>query len=271
MSRSINLHALSPTDSSHEANTPVTDDQAVTGFLHSVESGAAVDGPGMRCVLFMSGCQFRCLYCHNPDTWKLHSGREVSVDEALAEIQPYAGFLKFSGGVTLSGGEPLMQAEFVGALFRQIKQRWGLHTALDTQGFLHEHVDDAWFAPVDLVLLDIKHIVPERYLRLTGKPLQPTLDFAQRLVRLNKRMWIRYVLVPGWTDDAADIRALAQWIAEHIASHVDRVEVLPFHQMAQNKWAEIGIEYELKDTPTPTPEQTAQARAIFAEFGLTVA
>ena len=164
-----------------------------------------------------------------------------------------------------------MQAEFVGALFRQIKQRWGLHTALDTQGFLHEHVDDAWFAPVDLVLLDIKHIVPERYLRLTGKPLQPTLDFAQRLVRLNKRMWIRYVLVPGWTDDVADIRALAQWIAEHIASHVDRVEVLPFHQMAQNKWAEIGIEYELKDTPTPTPEQTAQARAIFAEFGLTVA
>jgi len=199
-------------------------------------------------------------------------GAEQTIPELVASIRRDLPFYQRSGGgVTLSGGEPLMQAEFVGALFRQIKQRWGLHTALDTQGFLHEHVDDAWFAPVDLVLLDIKHIVPERYLRLTGKPLQPTLDFAQRLVRLNKRMWIRYVLVPGWTDDVADIRALAQWIAEHIASHVDRVEVLPFHQMAQNKWAEIGIECELKDTPTPTPEQTAQARAIFAEFGLTVA
>lgn len=263
----INLHRVTGS----ATLKPVTDNRSVTGFLHSVESGAAVDGPGMRFVFFMSGCQFRCLYCHNPDTWKLHSGREVGIDDALAEVKPYAGFLKFSGGVTISGGEPLMQAEFVGALLHQIKLRWGLHTALDTQGFLHEHVADAWFEPVDLVLLDIKHIVPEQYQRLTGKPLQPTLDFAQRLVRLNKRMWVRYVLVPGWTDKEADIRALAHWIAEHIASHVDRVEVLPFHQMAKQKWQEVGIRYELADTPTPAPEQTAHARAIFAEFGLVVA
>ena len=268
MSRLTNLHA---TSSQSHSSDPVVELDSLTGFLHSVESGAAVDGPGMRFVYFMSGCQFRCLYCHNPDTWKLHSGREITLAEALSELKPYAGFLKFSGGVTISGGEPMMQAEFIGALFQQIKQRWGLHTSLDTQGFLHEHVNDAWFDPVDLVLLDIKHIVPERYLRLTGKPLQPTLDFAQRLQRLNKRMWIRYVLVPGWTDDEADIRALAQWISEHIAANVDRVEVLPFHQMAKQKWQEVGTPYELADTPTPTPEQVAHARQIFSSFGLTVA
>ncbi|MGE8357279.1 MAG: 4Fe-4S cluster-binding domain-containing protein, partial [Microvirgula sp.] len=132
------------------------------GYLHSVESGAAADGPGVRLVFFLSGCQFRCLYCHNPDTWKLHHGRPVTVDQAMAEVEPLAGFLRLAGGVTVSGGEPLMQAAFAGALFRRCRAL-GLHTALDTQGFLHAGVDDDWFDPVDLVLLDIKHSDPDRY------------------------------------------------------------------------------------------------------------
>lgn len=237
------------------------------GFLHSVETAGAVDGPGLRFIFFMSGCLFRCLYCHNPDTWKLHTGRELTVDQALAEIRPYAGFLRHAGGVTFSGGEPLMQAEFVGELAVRIKAKFHLHVALDTQGFLHADLDDKWFDPIDLVLLDIKHSDPDQYLRLTGQPLQPTLDFAQRLVRLGKRMWIRYVLVPGWTDGEADILRLADFIAT-LGEAVERVEVLPFHQMGAHKWQELGHTYQLINTPTPTEAEVEHARALFASRGL---
>ncbi|CAH2599376.1 pyruvate formate-lyase activating enzyme [Rhodovastum atsumiense] len=238
-----------------------------TGFLHSVETAGAVDGPGLRFIFFTSGCLFRCLYCHNPDTWKLHNGRAVTLDEALAEVRPYAGFLRFAGGVTISGGEPMLQAGFVGALARRIKTELRLHVALDTQGFLHDTLDDAWFDPIDLVLLDIKHSDPGQYRRLTGQDLQPTLDFAQRLVRLGKRMWIRYVLVPGWTDGDDDILRLADFLAS-LGPAVDRVEVLPFHQMGAHKWQALGLSYELTDTPTPTPAQADDARALFASRGL---
>ncbi len=239
------------------------------GYLHSVESGAAVDGPGMRFVFFMAGCLFRCVYCHNPDTWKLHNGRKITVEDALAEVKPYAGFLRMAGGVTISGGEPLMQAPFVGEMFKRFKTELGLHTALDTQGYLHASVDDAWFDNVDLVLLDIKHSDPEVYQRLTAQPLQPTLDFAHRLQRLQKKIWLRYVLVPGWTDGHDDIARLADFVA-NLGSIVERVEVLPFHQMGTQKWAQLGMDYPLAGAPTPTPESTAEARSIFAERGLTV-
>lgn len=239
------------------------------GFLHSVESGAAVDGPGMRFVYFMSGCQFRCLYCHNPDTWKPHSGRQVTLDEAVAEVTPYAGFLRMAGGVTISGGEPLVQAPFVGALLARLKTALGLHTALDTQGFLHAHAADDWFAPVDMVLLDIKHSDPDAYHRLTGQDLQPTLDFAHRLVRLGKTMRIRHVLVPGLTDGEDDLRRLADFVAS-LGPAVERVEVLPLHHLGAHKWAALGMDYPLAGTPTPTPEQMAWARGLFAARGLTV-
>lgn len=239
------------------------------GYLHSTESGSGVDGPGMRFVFFLSGCQFRCQYCHNPDTWKLHNGRELTLDDALAEIAPYARFLKFAGGVTLSGGEPLMQADFVGELASAIKARYGLHIALDTQGFLHERVTDEWLQNIDLVLLDIKHIDPVKYQAITAQPLQPTLDFAQRLKRLGKKIWLRYVLVPGLSDDPADIAALARYAA-NLGSMVERVEVLPFHQLGRDKWAELGMDYPLADTRTPTATETIRARTIFADAGLTV-
>ncbi len=236
------------------------------GYLHSVETGAAADGPGVRFVYFMSGCPFRCLYCHNPDTWKLADGQKVSIEEALAEVKGYASFLKFAGGVTISGGEPLVQARFTGALLQRIKSDFGLHTALDTQGFLHAGVDDAWFDAVDLVLLDIKHGDPEKYLRLTGKPLQPTLDFAQRLARLRKPTWIRYVLVPGLTDDEGDILRLADSLVA-LGPIIERVDVLPFHQMGAYKWKELGLSYALQETPVPTPDELRRARNLFASRG----
>jgi pyruvate formate lyase activating enzyme len=243
--------------------------QEHTGFLHSIETGAAVDGPGMRFVYFMSGCLFRCQYCHNPDTWKIGSGRKVTQAEALAEIKPYLSFLKFAGGVTVSGGEPLMQAPFVGALLHKIKTEYGLHTALDTQGFLHENVSDDWLQDVDLVLLDIKHSDPEKYLALTGQPLQPTLDFARRLARLGKKFWLRYVLVPDLTDGDADIERLADFVAA-LAPAVERVDVLPFHQMGAFKWKELHLSYALENTKTPTSEALSRARNIFAKRGLQV-
>ncbi|SNS53406.1 pyruvate formate-lyase-activating protein [Tropicimonas sediminicola] len=240
---------------------------ACHGFLHSVESGAAVDGPGMRFVFFMAGCQFRCLYCHNPDTWKLHNGTRVEVDDMLAQVGKYSRFLKFAGGVTFSGGEPLMQAEFVGATARAIKKRWDLHIALDTQGFLHAKVPDSWFEPIDLVMLDIKHIDPVRYKELTAQELQPTLDFAQRLVRLGKQMRIRYVLVPGWTDAPDDVAKMADLVASY-GDLVELVEVLPFHQLGISKWDRLGLDYKLRDTPTPTHDDAEAARDIFRARGL---
>jgi pyruvate formate lyase activating enzyme len=243
--------------------------QTGTGFLHSVETAGAVDGPGVRFVFFTAGCLFRCLYCHNPDTWKLHNGREVTVEQALREVRPYARFLRIAGGVTFSGGEPMLQAGFVGVLASRIKAELGLRVALDTQGFLHAGLDDAWFAPFDLVLLDLKHSDPVRYRQLTGQDLQPTLDFAQRLVRLGKRIWIRYVLVPGWTDGEADILRSADFAAS-LGPAVERVEVLPFHQMGAHKWQELGLDYALKDTTTPSLDDTARARALFASRGFMV-
>lgn len=239
------------------------------GWLHSVESGAAVDGPGMRFVYFMAGCLWRCLYCHNPDTWKLHGGRRVTLDEAEAEVASYVGFLRIAGGVTFSGGEPMMQAGFVGALARRLKAKHRLHIALDTQGFLHAALPDAWFDPIDLALLDIKHTDPAKHLELTGQPLQPSLDFARRFAKLGKKIWIRHVLVPGWTDDPVHLNKLAD-IVVGLGPAVERIEILPFHQMGASKWAALGQPYRLANHPTPTPEQTAAARKIFADRGLTV-
>jgi pyruvate formate lyase activating enzyme len=183
------------------------------------------------------------------------------VEEAAAEAARYAGFLRMAGGITVSGGEPLLQAPFVGRLLRRVKEEYGLHTALDTQGYLGAKADDAWLEAVDLVLLDIKHADPAQYERITGKPLQPTLDFGRRLAALGKPMWIRYVLVPGLTDAPEDVAHLAG-IAASLGPVVQRVEVLPFHQMGAQKWRALGLDYRLSGRPTPTPEQVGRARDI---------
>jgi pyruvate formate lyase activating enzyme len=241
------------------------------GFIHSIETGAAVDGPGMRFALFVSGCQFRCLYCHNPDTWKLHTGKAWTVDAIVAEIGKYASFLRVAGGLTISGGEPLMQAHFIGEIFRRAKHDLRIHTSLDTQGFLAAHLPDEYFDNIDLVLLDIKQMNPAKYEALTGKPLQPTLDFAERLFKMGKKIWLRYVLVPGWSDDEADVQLLADYLAKFNQAYpgvLERVEVLPFHKMGENKWEELGLKYELGNTKPPSTELVHRVREQFRAKGI---
>ncbi|TVR33475.1 MAG: pyruvate formate lyase-activating protein [Balneolaceae bacterium] len=237
-----------------------------TGYIHSIESAGTLEGPGIRRVLFLSGCPLRCLYCHNPDTQKLKYGRFTDAFSELREIAKNRDMLiKMKGGVTLSGGEPLMQPQLVKAIFDGCK-RMGLHTALDTSGFLNENADNELLALTDLVLLDIKSFDATEYKKLTGNRLQPTLDFAKRLSEMNKPVWLRYVLVPGYTDNMSAIGELALFAQS--LGNVERVEVLPFHKMGEYKWKELGLTYRLYDTPEPDEETVEEARYLFKKAGL---
>lgn len=236
------------------------------GFLHSFTTGSTVDGPGVRVVAWTAGCQFRCLYCHNPDTWNMMNGRPVTLDQAISELSKYRhGLQVMSGGFTLSGGEPLMQDRFALRLFTAAKAM-GIHTALDTNGYLGERLSDEELQQIDLVLLDIKTWNPDRHLELTGKEVGPTLDFARRLASLGRPMWLRYVLVPGLTDDTRDIQHIANFAAE--LGNVERVDVLPFHQMGRFKWKALRISYALKDTNPPTQVLIEQVCNVFRSSGL---
>ncbi|MFD9903615.1 pyruvate formate-lyase-activating protein [Streptomyces sp. NPDC059063] len=238
----------------------------VTGRVHSWDLSTGVDGPGTRFVLFVSGCPLRCLYCANPDTWHLRDGRLTTVDEVMAEIDTYRPFVTTAGGgVTLTGGEPLLQPAFTGALLRRCKEA-GLHTALDTSGFLGARADDALLADTDLVLLDIKSFDIAAYRRLTGGELAPTLSFATRMDRLGTAVWVRYVLVPGWTDAEAAVDGLGAFLAG--LHTVDRVDVLPFHKLGAHKYDALGIPFTLRDTPAPSPELTERVREQFRAHGL---
>ena len=237
-----------------------------TGYIHSIESAGTLDGPGIRRVLFLSGCPLRCLYCHNPDTQKLKYGRLTDAFSELREIAKNRDMLiQMKGGVTLSGGEPLVQPEFVKAIFEGCK-RMGIHTALDTSGFLNNKADDELLALTDLVLLDIKSFDAGEYKILTGRQLQPTLDFAKRLSDINKPVWLRYVLVPGYTDNMNAIGELALFAQK--LGNVERVEVLPFHKMGEYKWKELGLNYQLYDTPEPDEKSVRQVRSTFEKAGL---
>lgn len=238
------------------------------GFVHSIEVGSFVDGPGIRYVVFLSGCPLRCQYCHNPDAWRCNPAQKRSSEEVLAEIARTAGFLKAGeGGVTVSGGEPLAQAEFAFEILRGAKAL-GLHTALDTSGYLGDRMTDEMLAAVDLVLLDIKSWEPETYREVTGVELEPTIAFAERLSALQKCMWIRFVLVPGLTDDPENVAGLARFLGR--LSRVERVEVLPFHQMGRHKWDELGIPYRLEHARAPRLEEIERVKAAFESEGLPV-
>ncbi|MFF4656048.1 pyruvate formate-lyase-activating protein [Streptomyces sp. NPDC001381] len=237
-----------------------------TGRIHSWDLSTGVDGPGTRFVLFVSGCPLRCLYCANPDTWHMRDGREATVDEVMAEIEKYRAFVTTAGGgVTVTGGEPLLQPAFTGEVLRRCKEA-GLHTALDTSGFLGARATDELLAATDLVLLDIKSFDIDTYRKLTGGRLAPTLSFATRLDRLGVPMRIRYVLVPGWTDDPRSVDALAEFVAG--LGTVERVDVLPFHKLGAHKYDALGIPFPLRDTPTPDPALTESVRARFRERGV---
>jgi pyruvate formate lyase activating enzyme len=237
------------------------------GFLHSFTTGSAVDGPGIRMVAWTAGCQFRCLYCHNPDTWNMMNGMAIPLERAVAAIGRYRHGLKImAGGFTLSGGEPLMQDRFVVRLMKAVKEL-GIHTALDTNGYLGERLSDEELEPIDMVLLDIKAWDRERHRDLTGKDIGPTLDFARRLAERKRTIWLRYVLVPGLTDDENDIAQIAKFAAE--LGNVARVDVLPFHQMGRHKWSKLGIEYALDDVRPPTNDLVARTCEQFRAVGLT--
>jgi pyruvate formate lyase activating enzyme len=236
------------------------------GFLHSFTTGSAVDGPGIRVVAWTSGCQFKCLYCHNPDTWKIRNGIPVTLEKAAAELEKYrAGLKVMSGGLTISGGEPLIQDRFVVNLFTAAK-KMGIHTALDTNGALGSKLKETDLEKIDLVLLDIKAWDIKNHFRMTGHDVTPVLEFARRLASVKKPAWIRFVLVPGFTDNPDEVKRIADFVSG--LGNIERVDVLPFHQMGRFKWKELGMPYSLDNVEPPSLEQIEKICALFREKGL---
>ena len=238
------------------------------GFVHSAETTSGVNGPGLRYTVFLSGCPLRCLYCHNPDTQTMRLGERTTVGRVIEEAGRYRAFLTRGGGLTVTGGEPLLQPAFVEDLFVGAKQAYGLHTALDTSANGGHRASDRLLANTDLVLLDIKAGNPELYERVSGGGrLSDVLDFAGRLLEHRVAIWVRFVLVPGLTDAPEHVAQVADLAAE-LAPIVERVEVLPYHRLGVDKYAALGRAYPLLDTPTPTRESVEQALAIFRARGL---
>lgn len=236
------------------------------GFLHSFTTGSAVDGPGIRLVAWTAGCMWRCLYCHNPDTWTMSNGIPVTIARATEELAKYRRGLKaMAGGFTLSGGEALMQHRFAVKLLTAARGL-GIHTALDTNGYYGDRLTDAELGTIDLVLLDVKAWDPERHRRLTGMDNGPTLEFARRLATVRKPVWVRFVLVPGWSDDPDEVAQIAAFAAG--LGNVERVDVLPFHQMGRFKWKELGLEYRLDAVKPPSADAVERACAVFRAAGL---
>ncbi len=239
---------------------------SLQGRIHSVETCGTVDGPGIRFVIFTQGCLLRCQYCHNPDTRDLTGGKLVTVEELVEEIGRYRVYMQASGGgVTISGGEPLLQPEFVREIFRQC-QALEIHTTLDTSGFPDFERSQPVLDHTDLVLLDIKSFDPHTYHQVTSVSIEPTLRFANYLSTIGKPTWVRFVLVPGLTDAPDNIAGVAKFVAN--LKSVEKVEILPFHQMGKYKWQAMGYDYPLSETPTPTPAQVQQAIDIFALQGV---
>lgn len=229
------------------------------GRIHSLDTFGTVDGPGIRFVLFMQGCALQCRYCHNPDSWDTSAGRQMTVAEVLAEIEPYVDYyIRSGGGITVTGGEPTLQAPFVAELFKACKARWGLSTALDSSGFCDPAHAEALIDATDLVLLDLKMIDSVAHRDLTSQPNERILRFAKWLSARGSRMWIRHVLVPGLTDSAEDLLALGRFIAE--LDGVERFELLPYHRMGVYKWQQLGKVYTLDGYAEPTAQEIGRAQ-----------
>jgi pyruvate formate lyase activating enzyme len=235
------------------------------GFLHSFTTGSAVDGPGIRVVAWTAGCNWRCRYCHNPDTWTVTNGQAVPLDRAVEEIRKYRrGLAVMSGGFTLSGGEPLVQDRFAARLCSAVKSM-GVHTAIETNGYLGDRLSDAELDQIDLVLLGLKSW-GTAHQDLTGKDIGPTLDFARRLAARKRPIWVRFVLVPGLTDSKELVGSIAKFAAG--LGNVQRVEVLPFHQMGRYKWEKLGLDYTLNDVTAPSHQVAEETCEVFRAEGL---
>jgi pyruvate formate lyase activating enzyme len=241
------------------------DAEGAFGYVHSYETASRYDGPGLRVVLFVSGCLLRCSYCHNPDTWHLKDGTYISAQRVLERLAGFAPALRsLDGGLTISGGEPMVQLAFTGRILAGAKQL-GLHTAIETSGYLGDRLDDRYLSSLDLVLLDIKSSDPETYRRVTGRELAPTLRFAERLAAIGKPVWVRFTLVPGVTDDPANVEGIGRFVAP--MKNVEWVEVQPFHQMGEFKWKAMGLDYKHYDTPPPSRELVNRVIGQFRDAG----
>ncbi len=230
-------------------------------YIHSIETFGTVDGPGIRFVVFMQGCPLKCLYCHNRDTWDTNKGNLTKLDDLISEIKRYIPYMNSSGGgVTVSGGEPLLQTKFVTNLFKKLKEL-NIHTALDTAGSLPINQDiQELLKYTDLVLLDIKHINDAESKILTGYSNKNNLNFAKYLSDNNIPVWIRQVIVPGYTDDEKDLLELKKFIST--LSNVEKVELLPYHDLGKFKWNELGLDYKLADTRTADISDIERAKKI---------
>lgn len=236
------------------------------GRIHSIETSGMVDGPGIRYVVFTQGCLLRCQFCHNPDTWELGKGKTMSVQELINDIKDYIPFMKYSGGgVTVTGGEPVLHAEYLTHLFQECK-KLEIHTCIDSSGGCFNHssnflrVLDELLQVTDLILLDLKMLDPDKHRALTGMSNEHILDFAQYLSDRKIPVWIRHVLVPGLTDAEEDLRKLAAFI--QTLENVQKIEVLPYHEMGVYKWEHLGLDYTLKGVTPPSEDQVTRAKAI---------
>lgn len=238
----------------------------IKGRIHSLESFGTVDGPGIRFVIFMQGCPLRCLYCHNPDTWDVNvePAYSMTAQELLEEVLKYKRFI-LNGGVTVTGGEPLLQSVFLKEFFKLCREE-GIHTAIDTSGAITSVAAFEMLEYVDLVLLDIKAIDPELHKQLTKARIDKPLAFLNHLQEIGKDTWVRHVVVPDLTDDKEQLEKLAHYLTQF--SVVKKVEILPYHVMGVSKYEEMGMEYALKDTEALSSEQLAVAETIFSEKGL---
>ena len=235
------------------------------GYVHSLESFGSVDGPGVRYVIFLSGCAMRCQFCHNPDTWNMKDGKEYTADQLLKIALRYKSYWGEKGGITVSGGEPLLQMEFLTELFKKAKEA-GIHTTLDTSGNPYT-AKEPWHAQwlelmkyTDLVLLDIKQIDEQEHRKLTGQTGENILAMARELSDMEKPVWIRHVLVPGLTDQEDDLKAMHGMLDE--LKTVKKVEILPYHSLGLFKWQNLGIPYTLEGVPAPTKEEVERAEKI---------
>ena len=235
------------------------------GYIHSTESFGTVDGPGVRFVVFFQGCPMRCLYCHNPDTWKPGEGQQMTAEEILALYRKNSAFYQ-KGGITATGGEPMLQLAFLTELFEKAKAE-GIHTCLDTSGITFREAEQERYerllAVTDLIMLDIKHAIPEKHLALTGQDNAPVLAFARFACEKGVPLWIRHVVVPGWTDDEASLAQLGRLMAQ--LKTVKALDVLPYHNMALHKYSELGIPYPLEDVPALSTADAQKARAAILQ------
>ncbi|MBS6365162.1 MAG: pyruvate formate lyase-activating protein [Actinomycetaceae bacterium] len=240
--------------------------EGTLGSIHSWELVTAVDGPGTRMTIFLNGCPLRCLYCHNPDTLNMRDGQPIESDELLRRIKRYRRIFRTTGGgITLSGGEALMQPAFTARILRGAREM-GIHTALDTSGFLGAMATDEMIEDTNLVLLDVKSGDPNTYRKVTGRDLQPTISFGDRLAQHGTEVWVRFVLVPGLTDDPDNIDRVGRIVEKW--PNVSRLEVLPFHQMAIDKWKNLGMTYTLEDVKPPSVEHVDKVREQLRRFDI---